>query len=250
MALHRVACDSTPGVVTSAPSSVNRSDNHCLDSEEELSNGMDSHDGNEQDSVLDKSSSRPDVNRKRSHNAFQPRATSTPVKLPKLSDVQCRPVRESSQLSHVSRWDWNFLNSLNDFRTPTPLVMSWFSLICPLSSVIIFYLINQLIRCTKSTVSWSSNGKSWISGPTIPLYVSITYEAIEDNSRYIVNWWSWKFKSRTGTRGAAVRYWLSNCEVAGSVPTRVRWCALLKSSKQNETAVQCSSQFSAFNFTD
>ena len=73
---------------------------------------------------------------------------------------------------------------------------------------------------------------------------------MEDNSRYIVNWWSWKFKSRTGTRGAAVRYWLSNCEVAGSVPTRVRWCALLKSSKQNETAVQCSSQFSAFNFTD
>ena len=24
------------------------------------------------------------------------------------------------------------------------------------------------------------------------------------------NWWSWKFKSRTGTRGAAVRDWLSN----------------------------------------
>ena len=30
----------------------------------------------------------------------------------------------------------------------------------------------------------------------------------------------------------------------------IRWCALLKSSKRNETAVQCSSQFLAFNFTD
>ena len=44
-------------------------------------------------------------------------------------------------------------------------------------------------------------------------------------------------------RGAVVRDWLSNCAVAGSVPTRLRWCALLKSSKQNKIAVQCSSQF-------
>ena len=72
----------------------------------------------------------------------------------------------------------------------------------------------------------------------------------KDNSRYIVNRWSWKFKSTTGTRGALVRDWLSNCELAGSVPTRLCWCALLKSSKQNETAVQCSSQFLTLNFTD
>ena len=84
------------------------------------------------------------------------------------------------------------------------------------------YLSIQLIGCIKSTVSWSSNGKSWISGPTIPLYVSITYEAMEDNLCYIVNW-SWKPKSRTSTRGAAVRDWLSNCGVAGSVTTRLRW---------------------------
>ena len=88
-------------------------------------------------------------------------------------------------------------------------------------------------------------GSREFRGQPCPLYGSITYEAMEDNSRYIVNWWSWKFKSRTGTRGAAVRDLLSNSEVAGSVPTRLRWCALLKSSKQNGTAVQCSSQFSA-----
>ena len=29
---------------------------------------------------------------------------------------------------------------------------------------------------------------AWISGPTIPLYISMTYEAMKDNSRYIVNW--------------------------------------------------------------
>ena len=40
------------------------------------------------------------------------------------------------------------------------------------------YLSNQLIWCINSTVSWSSNGKSWISGPTIPLYVSITFEVM------------------------------------------------------------------------
>ena len=28
---------------------------------------------------------------------------------------------------------------------------------------------------------------------------------MDDNPRYIANWWSWKFKSRTGTRGATVR---------------------------------------------
>ena len=44
--------------------------------------------------------------------------------------------------------------------------------------------------------------------------MEVTYEAMEDNLHYINNWWSWKFKSRTGTRGAAVIDWLS-----GSVPT-------------------------------
>ena len=41
----------------------------------------------------------------------------------------------------------------------------------------------QPIWCIKSIVSWSSNEESWISEPTIPLYVSRTYEAMEDNSR-------------------------------------------------------------------
>ena len=59
------------------------------------------------------------------------------------------------------------------------------------------YLSSQLIRRIKSIVDWSSNGKLLISGSTIPLYVSITYEAMEDHLRYIVNRWSWKFKSRT-----------------------------------------------------
>ena len=69
-------------------------------------------------------------------------------------------------------------------------------------------------------------------GPEI-LYVSITYEAMEDNSRYIVNWWSWKFKSRMGTRGTAIRYWLSNCEVKGSVPTKQ--APLVRTAEQFQT---------------
>ena len=73
----------------------------------------------------------------------------------------------------------------------------------------------------------SSNEKSWNSGPTVTLYVSITHEAMEDNLCYIVDWWSWRFKSRTGTRGTAVRDLLFNCEI----PTRLRRCALLNSSK-------------------
>ena len=49
-------------------------------------------------------------------------------------------------------------------------------------------------------------------------------------------WEPWNFKSRTATRGAVVRDLVSNCEIAGLVPTRLRWCALLKSSKQLSSA--------------
>ena len=51
---------------------------------------------------------------------------------------------------------------------------------------------------------------------------------------------------------ALVAQWLETgfLTVRSQVPTRLRWCVLLKISKQNETAVQCSSQISAFNFTD
>ena len=31
--------------------------------------------------------------------------------------------------------------------------------------------------------------------------------------------------------------WFLNCEVAGSVPIRLRWCALLKSFEEREIAV-------------
>ena len=124
--------------------------------------------------------------------------------------------------------------------------------LCSISYPILLtkYMSNQFIWCIRSTVSWSSNGKSWILRPSISLNVSLTYEVMEDNSRYIVNWWSWKFKSITSTPGGAVRDLFTDCEVAGSVCTKRRWCALLKSSKHNKTAVKYPSQFSAFNLTD
>ena len=51
-----------------------------------------------------------------------------------------------------------------------------------------------------------------------------------------------------GNHGVAVGDLVCNCEVAGLVPIRLRWCALLKSYKQDETAVKFFSQFSAFDF--
>ena len=118
------------------------------------------------------------------------------------------------------------------------------------------YSIGLVLRLSK--IHWSLIQFCWSNLITLNhtiafkrlVLVLVQYKTMEDNSRYILNWWSWDSTLETGSHGAAVRVWLSNCEVAGSVPTRLRWCALLRSSKQSETALQCFSQFSAFDFTD